>query len=177
MSGQGRFLRSGLVVAVVCLASGIFDGVARTDLASDRALKRVIQGHLKGPFGGDYDTTRFYPAFAQLTNGAHQVVVYVSGPHWCGTGGCTLLVLTSGNGSYQVVSKTIGVQLPVRVLPGETGGWHDLGVRSAEGAKRLAFNGRRYPINAYSFPSQRLTGNHQSEVVIPATAVGLPLYR
>jgi len=145
--------------------------------AAEIALKLVVQNYLKGPLGEEYQPARFYPVFANLADGGRaQILIYVTGPHWCGTGGCNLLVANSTDGSYQVVSKTIGVQLPVRILFSKTAGWHDLGVESAEGSKLLSFNGRRYPINAYSFPSRHLSGEVAGTIVIPTTAEGVPLY-
>jgi len=145
--------------------------------AAETSLKHVMQNYLRGPFGEEYKPGRFYPVFANLADSEPpQIIVYVTGPHWCGSGGCTLLVVTSTGTSDQIVSKTIGVELPVGVLPSETAGWHDLAVQTREGPKLLAFNGRKYPINAYSFPSRRVAGHPTETLAIPATATGIPLY-
>jgi len=139
-------------------------------------LVQTLQQYLKGPFGAEYRPTRIQTALANLAPPSPQILVYVTGPHWCGSGGCTLLVVAKAGSSYQVICQTIGVELPVRILPSVTAGWHDLGVGSREGPKLLAFNGRKYPINAYSFPSRGLSAGPTGQMAIPPAAKAVPLY-
>jgi hypothetical protein len=46
------------------------------------------------------------------TNTAEVELVYVSGQRWCGSGGCTLLILQPQGSSFRVIGKVTIVQLP-----------------------------------------------------------------
>lgn len=78
--------------------------------------------------------------------------LYATAPAFCGSGGCTLFVLQKEAGKYKVVLRSTVVQLPIRLLPTKTHGWHDIAVNVSggeikPGAVRLRFNGERYPSN------------------------------
>ena len=99
-------------------------------------------------------TTQYLLAMVNLKDdGAPVVIVYVSGRTWCGSGGCTMLVLVPKDDSFNVVAKTTVTQLPVRVLTTRSNGWHDIGVWVQGGGIQpgyeagLSFNGRTYPSN------------------------------
>ena len=162
--------------AVKSLAWIILVGLALSGGAAgapQNELKTLLQDYLKGPLGGADKTTRFRTASAFLKHGsAEQTIVFVIGKQWCSARGCTLLVVSNN----EVISKTIGVSPPVVVLPEISNGWHDLGIRSAEGAKRLTFNGWRYPINAYSFPAQRMSKDQAGKIAIPTSPDTAALY-
>jgi hypothetical protein len=80
------------------------------------------------------------------------VIVYLKGHDWCGSGGCTMLILLRKGSSYRLVSDTSTTVLPVRELTTSHHGWYDIGVSVCEkGGKpncyevALRYNGRRYP--------------------------------
>ena len=87
-----------------------------------------------------------------------EALVYVTDPSYCGSGGCTLLVLSRGERGYRVVLRSTVSQLPIRLLPTSTRGWRDLGVTVSGGGitqpyvARLRFDGRRYPGNPTAAP-------------------------
>lgn len=86
-------------------------------------------------------------------DGTPEVLVYLGGPMFCGTGGCNLVVLKREGGDLIQVSETSVVQLPVGVLDSKSRGWRDLAVSVSgggmtEGVSRLRFTGSRYPGNA-----------------------------
>ena len=82
-----------------------------------------------------------------------EALLYVTDPDYCGSGGCTLTVLSPNGSSYRVVLRSTVTQLPIRVLPTSTRGWRDLGVTVSGGGitrpyvASLRFNGNRYPGN------------------------------
>ena len=61
-------------------------------------------------------------------SGDQEAVVLMMGSNWCGTGGCTLVVLKHDAGSWTVVSRVPTSRLPVVALEGRTNGWRDLAV-------------------------------------------------
>lgn len=66
-------------------------------------------------------------------DGREEAIVLVTGADWCGTGGCTLMVLRQDADSWRVVSQTPGCRKPVVLSDGKTNGWRDLAVVSQGG--------------------------------------------
>ena len=102
-------------------------------------------------------------AFIDLNgDGKLEALVRLSGDAWCGSGGCTSLVLSRDGRSYRVISKVSITQLPIRALETSHHGWRDLGVTVAGGGiepsyeAALTFNGYTYPGNPSVPPAKRL---------------------
>jgi hypothetical protein len=148
------------------------------------SLKRFLQDYV-GSSAND-KTTQYFSAFVDLKgDGTHEVIVYLSGDGWCGSGGCTMLVLAPKDFSYKVLTNIPITRPPIRVLATKSNGWHDLAVRVQGGGiarayeAKLSFNGKTYPTNPSVPPAQRLPKNEAGEVVVPVTALtegGKPLY-
>lgn len=99
-------------------------------------------------------TTNYKRADADLNgDGRSEAILYLTDRDNCGSGGCTLVVLSPKGSSYRVVLRSTVTQLPIRVLPTSTRGWRDIGVTVAGGGitrpyvARMRFNGNRYPGN------------------------------
>ena len=87
-----------------------------------------------------------------------QILVYISGQGWCGSGGCTALLLEPLGSSFKVIDRFTLARLPIRILPSKTHGWYDLTMPVAGGGiidgytALLRFNGREYPSNPSMAP-------------------------
>jgi hypothetical protein len=123
----------------------------------------------------------YFSAFVNLNAGSSpQVIVYVTGPGWCGSGGCTLLILAPEHSSWKVVTRTDIIRPPIRMLRSKTNGWHDLsvffqggGVQPQSGyTAKLKFDGKTYAGGEVP----RLSGKIVGEVVVPTNAQGTLLY-
>jgi hypothetical protein len=78
------------------------------------------------------------------SDGREEVLVYIMGSFFCGSGGCTLLVLLEvPEGGYAVVSDFPKTRLPVTVSSARNNGWSD----TSSPSKQDAFNPKK--------PSQR----------------------
>jgi hypothetical protein len=97
--------------------------------AQEERLRKFLQNYA-GPALSDADkTTRYSAAFVHLRDDdSQQVIIYFIGGEWCGSGGCTTLVLVPDGSSFTALTKLTVVQLPIRVLDSKSNGWHDLGV-------------------------------------------------
>jgi hypothetical protein len=97
-------------------------------------------------------------------DGRNEIVVYVTSPEYCGSGGCFLLVLERADGGYRTVMRASITRLPIRVLDTQHHGWKDIGVMVGGGGvypqyeAAMEFNGRRYPSNPTMPPAHRV--NH-----------------
>lgn len=139
-------------------------------------LKRYVDDHRVAR-----DQTRYAAAFVHLNKGgSRQVVVYLSGDAWCGSGGCTTLVLTKPGSDFQVISKITISNLPIRVLDSVSHGWRELSVVVEGGGIQpgyeaaLPFDGARYASNPSVPPAKRMS-RRQGRVLIPEGDMGRPL--
>jgi hypothetical protein len=126
-------------------------------------------------------TTKIATFHVEAGNGKFEDVVYVSGDGWCGSGGCTLLILEPTESTFKVLGKVTIVQLPVRLLSSMNNGYPDIGV-IVQGRGILAgheavlsFNGESYPRNP-SVPPARKTSVVRGKVIIANTDGSVPLY-
>jgi hypothetical protein len=126
-------------------------------------------------------TTKVATVQVKIENGKPEDIVYVSGQRWCGSGGCTLLILAPSEASFKLLGKVTIAQLPIRLLPFMQNGHPDIGVTVqgggiSEGYEAvLSFNGESYPRNP-SVPPARKTFSVQGKVIIASTEGSVPLY-
>src|SRR5215472_5230020 len=77
------------------------------DSGKEESLKKFLRGYVSNSRVADDRTTRYAAAFVDLKeDGTEEAIVYLMGPLWCGSGGCSCLVLLPAGESYKVVTKT-----------------------------------------------------------------------
>jgi hypothetical protein len=105
-------------------------------------------------------------------DGEKEVIVYVTSPAFCGSGGCVTLMLKRTPRGFRTVMHATITRPPIRLLATRTHGWRDVGVMVAGGGvtapyeARLRFNGQRYPSNPTVPPARPLAGV-AGEILIP----------
>jgi hypothetical protein len=170
------------VVAGVVFSAHCFpQGEQQPRSNQNESLKIFLRDYLANSRSDDREPTRYTSAFVDLKDdGSKEVVVYVTGDFWCGSGGCMTLILEHKGSSFKVVSKMMTTLLPIRALTTKSNGWHDISVMArvwyGEGnvysrEQKLSFNGKSYRTS-----TQRSVEKLAGEVVIPATEEGTPLY-
>lgn len=102
---------------------------------------------------------RYQSALIDLnSDGNREAVVLMEGSDWCGSGGCTLLVLSRSRGDWRLVSQMTVANTPIRVVQRSKNGWSSLGVMVRGGGispsyeSILDFDGKRYPSNPSMVP-------------------------
>ena len=177
------FLTFRLSALAIVLCVLLVPARARSTSGSEESLKKFLQKYDGNPTSTAERTTRYAAAFVDLKDdGTQDVIVYLIGPRWCGSGGCSTLILAPQGESYRVITKTTVTQPPIRVLSTKTNGWHDLGVWVQGGGiqpgyeARLRFNGKKYPGNPTVPPAQKLRKKVEGKEVIAADAKGNALY-
>jgi hypothetical protein len=185
----GRFFKTALAWAS-CLMFLVATSFAQTEqqsvILSSRSantLRTFLQGYLKRPSLGIDKTTRYIAAFVDLKgDGKQEIIVYVTGRWWCGSGGCQTLILSPAGSSYRVVTKILITRPPIRVLTNASHGWRSIGVWVQGGGiqpgyeAELRFDGKTYPISPANPPALPLTGKVAGDVVVPSTQEGTLLY-
>lgn len=172
------------LAGIICSAFLVFSCFAETQahpdtllLSDGESLRQFLQ-----TLDGD-KTTRYVATFQDLnTAGIPEIIVYLTGKKWCGSGGCNTLILTRDGSSWRVVTKITITRPPIRVLTNISNGWHNISVWVQGGGitqgyeAELIFNGKTYPRNPTVFPSRRLEEKTAGEDVITSTKDARPLY-
>jgi hypothetical protein len=148
-------------------------GSMASSTSSDASLNEFLRGYLKKLSVEEDKTTRYLSKWIDLNDdGMRDVVIYVIGDSWCGSGGCTTIIVRMEGVTYQVVSKTLITNLPICMLATKSHGWHDISVWVQGGGVRnpyeaeLRFDGKRYPISPFVHPARPLVGKTKRELVI-----------
>jgi hypothetical protein len=148
----------------------------------ENALKGFLKNYLISQNLGQAKETYYQSAFVDLKdNGTLDAIVYLTGNGWCGSGGCTTLILSPKDLSYDVVAKITVTKLPIRILTTKSNGWHDIALRVQGGGviraydAKLRFNGQTYPNNPTVPPAVRLRKEPEGKVVVPFGVAGVPL--
>lgn len=128
-------------------------GATTGDEPGDEALFQSIAAYIaseKGPPNSRYEYSR-----VDLNgDGRRDGLVLFNLPysHWCGWGGCTMIVFEAGSDSFSVRSEIANVRGPIVVADTVTAGWRDLAVRlsgthMADRNILMRFDGQTYPPN------------------------------
>lgn len=161
-----------VMICSIILTNNFFaNELAQTDsrsLSVEESLEQFIQ-----IWTGDR-TTRYITAFKDLNNdGTQEAIVYLTGSKWCGSGGCTTLILAQDGSSWRIVTKITITHPPIRMLPSISHGWHNISVWVQGGSiqkgyeAELIFDGKMYPTNPTVPPARRLEEQSTGEVLIP----------
>lgn len=104
--------------------------------------------------GWDNNKPRYKVAFYDLDSDKKpEAIVYLQDSNWCGSGGCSALILQYRNNAWKIVTKLNSASLPISVLTGAKKGWQNLSVHVRGGGivhgydAILYFNGKTYPRN------------------------------
>jgi hypothetical protein len=175
-------LASGLILANGCVAQAVREPIPK-QAESLKGFLRSYLGEPYAPFERE-GATRYSSAFVDLKgDGTKEVIVYLSGRAWCGSGGCIMLILAPDGATYRLVTKTTITRPPIRVLNTRSNGWHDIGVVVAGGGTQhgyealLPFDGTTYPTNPSAPPARRSVEKIQGKIAIPVTAEEQLLYQ
>ena len=150
-------------------------------------LRRFLRDYFKDPYGtgSSYDNhdARYSSAFVDLNgDGVQEVIVYVTSPSLCGSGGCVTLILASAGANYKIVTAVTITRAPILVFSNSSNGWRNIGVWVQGGSilpgyeAELRFNGKTYPSNPSMPPARQITGHPPGRVVISSALGDTPLY-
>ena len=179
MRWQAYQLLIGLWVFGMCFAQT--PRTRSTLREQETLLQRFLQSYLNQPFSSK--DAAYFAAFEDLNgDGQNEAIVYLTGNDWCGSGGCTLIVLAPTLNSWRILKKEPITRPPIRVLTEVSHGWHSLGVWVEGGGiqpgyeAKLRFNGRTYsaddgpPVDSSSGVAAA------GKTVVPSTAKGAPVF-
>jgi hypothetical protein len=118
-------------------------------------LSRAVRAY--GVEHGGANGSSFRYALADLDDdGRDDAIVLLSGPNFCGSGGCTMLVFRGTEAGFTLVSSSNIVLAPIRISPYSVNGWRSLIVYTKDkGDVVLHFSGTRYPADPSLQPKVR----------------------
>jgi hypothetical protein len=132
------------------------------------AAQAKVTDEVKAFVQRTFGTSAYKRADADLNgDGRKESLIYLTDPDYCGSGGCSLVVLSPSSRGYRVVMRSTVTRLPISLLSTANHGWRDIGVTVGGGGitrayeARVRFNGRRYPSNPTvppAIPLRRATG-------------------
>jgi hypothetical protein len=131
-----------------------------------------LKAFLRTQFGDQIDhceelvrPTWYETAWVDLNgDGRSEVLVYLEGGGWCGSGGCSLYVLQRSGSHFRIRSEIGLVQERVAVLATRHNGWRDLAVEVHGGGilpgymAGVPFDGRGYAENPTVPPARKIDG-------------------
>jgi hypothetical protein len=101
-------------------------------------------------------------------DGRADAIVLMSGPRWCGSGGCTMFIFQGVENGFEFVSKSTVTSPPIRISKKTVRGWRTLIVFSkGKGDVELRLNeSLKYPLNPSMQPKASHAEVDASNVVI-----------
>lgn len=122
-------------------------------------------------FMSESDRMYAYNLFDLNNDGVDEIFVGLISPYFCGTGGCTMLIL---NSDFTLNSKITVVDFPIYISSETTNGWNNLIIMSDEKYHIMKFDGSKYPhnpsiekvvdINNYSDKIELLTDAYENKL-------------
>lgn len=130
-----------------------FSSVKFVNSETKRNLK--LEEAIKKEFDLNQDVgdVRYYYNKVDLNeDGIPEVFVYLVGPFFCGTGGCSGVIFKQENGEYKVLSRFSLVNNPVIISNTKTNNYRDIIMYVSGGGiksyfARVKYDGKTYPIN------------------------------
>jgi hypothetical protein len=149
------------------------------DTKRDPDLERAIRREV------DSDKYSYrYDRVSLSNSAASQVLVYLPGSDYCGSGGCTTLIFSQTGENYRLVTRLTLTRTPIIVSRHRTNGWNDLILYVSGGGIQpgyyavLPFDGKSYPEDPTAKPAKPLaeivkgnaylagTDSHESDIVV-----------
>jgi len=113
----------------------------------------------------DSASRRFIVAEHDLNaDGDKEIFIGLSGSYFCGSGGCTVLLLTSES---KLLNTFTVVSYPVAAAVTTTNGWVDLVMSSNGKSHILKFNGIKYPSNPSIQPAIKFVDQAHQVILAP----------
>jgi hypothetical protein len=182
-----RILPAAAVVYVICSWPLAGISLAQTSPrpnvqppSKDQSLRQFLQTWDKK----ESPDATYISAFPDLNgDGKPEAIVQFTSRDWCGTGGCTILMLEQKGETWKIVTRIIVAHAPVRVLNMTHHGWHSIGVLVCGGGiiecyeAELPYDGKTYAKYPTVPPARRLKGDQKGEVVISKDQKGVSLYK
>jgi hypothetical protein len=123
--------------------------------STDEQTAKNLKSFLKNYVGDEYaylqDLDKKFQFYKKDLNddGSDEIFVRLMGPYFCGSGGCTFLLLDNYG---ELITKFTVTRAPIFIEPSKVNGWSLLLVRDSGVFKELIFENGSYPSNPSLLP-------------------------
>ena len=123
--------------------------------STDQQTANNLKSFLKNYVGNDYefltDLDKKFQFYSKDLNGDgnEEIFVRLMGPYFCGSGGCTFLLLDKYG---EVITKFTVMRAPIFIEPSKINGWSLLLVKDSGVFKELVYENGSYPSNPSVLP-------------------------
>jgi hypothetical protein len=134
-------------------------GINSSNLKTANIVRLTLQNTYKEDLSKDGlidDNSKRFIIFEYDLNddGKKEIFVGLTGPYFCGSGGCTQYIL---NYQAAVISKFTVADYPVVIDKDKSNGWKNLFIRSGGKNRIVKFDGKTYPSNPSLQPELKVT--------------------
>jgi len=128
----------------------LIDAMSQETAAKVRArLESVLAEDLKLGIVDSLSRRFIFLEYDLDGDAAKEIFVGLTGPYFCGSGGCTQYILKDDG---EVLTKFTVSDYPVVIAPDKTNGWSDLYIQSGGDYRVVKFDGKTYPSNPSILP-------------------------
>jgi hypothetical protein len=143
------------------------------DIASETTPDSQLENTLRRNYPNAGAATYQYNRVDLNEDGESEVLAFLSSPAYCGSAGCSILLLQRSGQGYRILTEFHGYALPIVVSDQTTNGWHDLIAEDSDvldqgSYYRWQFNGNVYveenlPVNSTIFGRGFLLNGYSHE--------------
>jgi len=125
------------------------------ELMSKNIANFLTQNYVKDDLEFMSENDRKFQMYKMDLNedGKEEYFVLLAGSYFCGSGGCTILLLDRYS---EIITTFTVMQPPLFISSLKTKGWRNLMIESEGKLKELIFNGKSYPSNPSVLPDSAL---------------------
>lgn len=145
------------------------------DLMSKNITNFLTQSYLKDDLQFLSENDRKFQMYKIDLNGdgKDEYFVRLMGSYFCGSGGCTFLLLDRYS---EIITKFTVMRPPIYVSVEKENGWRKLMVESEGKYKELVFDGKRYPSNPSVVSDSEKTPGNDYEVLFDDVKLPAKIY-
>lgn len=144
---------------------------------NSKANPSLEEAILKETKATQSDENRYMYFYEDLDNDKdYEIIAYLWGKDFSGSGGATMLVFDEKNDKYEFISKTTLVNLPISISENSTNGYNDIIVTVSGGGIEkdyntvLKYKKDGYPLNASTQPKIDMNDiNEKSKIEVKIT--------
>lgn len=143
----------------------MYDPSSSNDQMAGNIKNFLVKDYLANDLANLQEIDRKFQYYQVDLNGDGKDEYFVNfmSPYFCGSGGCTILLLDHES---NVITKFSVMRTPLYVEKAENEGWRDILVRSQGELKELKYNNGKYPSNPSVLPKAPYDAPSGSAVVM-----------
>ncbi|MDR6843941.1 hypothetical protein [Flavobacterium granuli] len=133
-------------------------GINSSNLETANIVRLTLQNIYKDDLSknviDDYSKRFIFFEYDLNDDGKKEILVGLTGPYFCGSGGCTQYILDNQGA---IITKFTVANYPVVIDTDKSSGWKNLFIQSGHKNRIVKFDGKKYPSNPSLQPELKVT--------------------